>query len=324
MLLENTPDKRRDYREKLLDILDRADVLDARAMVAIQSLVREMQGHVNDRVQGELDKVLQGLGGSWGLWWIPRLQRAIDDVVREMAQRTAGELALGLADSYHLGAEIVDTGLRAAKGLEITSPVITARTLSVVAPFSAKLIVAIEDSTRDTIDKAIRRTVALGEPSDKLMRTLRGHIGTEGTPFRSVALRAEMIARTELSRVQGLASEARMQSISREFPEVGIGGGLAQQFVTVQRGPYPCKICAPHHGKIYELNDPNKPLPPLHPACRCALLAHFRGISTVVEPIVRRSVAKSLQTDSRGQPRASLKRPRRATEGHENGCTCSH
>lgn len=329
-ILENTPEKRREYREELLDILDRADILDAKAMVAIQSLVRDMQHQVNDRIQDELDKILQGLSGNWGLWWLPRLQSAIDDVVREMAQRTAGELAGGLADSYLLGAEIVDTGLRVAKGLEITSPVITARTLSVIAPYSAKLIVAIEDSTRDTIDKAIKRTVALGEPPDKLMRTLRGHIGTEGTPFRTVALRAETIARTELSRVQNLASEARVRQIVQEFPEVAItDAGIKQQYVAVQRGEWPCKICAPNHGKIFEINDTTKPEIPAHPNCRCMYVSFFPGLSTVVEPIVRRQVKKSLQTDSRGNPRtptprADLKRPRRATEGHQHGCKCCH
>lgn len=330
MLLENTPEKRRDYREELLDILDRADILDARAMQSIQQLIREMQYGVTDRIQFELDRALMGGASSWGLWWIPRLQSAIADVVREMSERTAGALSTGLADAYGIGAEIVDIGLRAAKGLEITAPVITARTLSVVAPFSAQLITAINDSTRETIDKAIRRTVALGESPDKLMRTLRGHIGTEGTPFRTVAQRAEMIARTELSRVQGLASEARMQSISREFPELNaIGGGLKQQFITVQRGPYPCKICAPHHGKIFDFTDSQKPLPPLHPACRCYLAFYAPGVSTIVEPIVRRQVKRSLTTDSRGNPRTPTPRgkllsPKRTTEAHQTGCKCCH
>ncbi len=330
MLLENTPEKRRDYREELLDILDRADILDARAMQSIQQLIREMQYGVTDRIQFELDRALMGGASSWGLWWIPRLQSAIADVVREMSERTAGALSTGLADAYGIGAEIVDIGLRAAKGLEITAPVITARTLSVVAPFSAQLIVAINDSTRETIDKAIRRTVALGESPDKLMRTLRGHIGTEGTPFRTVALRAETIARTELSRVQNLASEARVQAIVREFPEVVLTDtGLKQQYVAVQRGEYPCKICAPNHGKIFEIGDQTKPEIPAHPNCRCLYTTFFPGISTIVEPIVRRQVKRSLTTDSRGNPktptpRGKLLSPKRTTEAHQTGCKCCH
>jgi hypothetical protein len=330
MLLENTPQKRAEYREELLAILDRADILDAKAMRQITALVREMQHEVNDRLSFELGRLLRGEGGSWGVYWLPRLQAAIADVVREIGQRTAEELSGHLADSYSLGAEIVDTGLSVAKGLQVTSPVITARTLSVIAPFSAKLIVAITDSTRETIDKAIRRTVALGEAPDKLMQKLQGHIGTEGTPFRTVAQRAEVIARTELSRVQGLASEARLRSISQEFPELNvIGGGLKQQFATVQRGPYPCKICRPYHGKIFDMLDAEKPIPPLHPQCRCVLLYHAPGVSTIVEPIVRRQEKASLTTDSRGNPRAptpraDLKRPRRTTEAHKPGCTCGH
>jgi SPP1 gp7 family putative phage head morphogenesis protein len=330
MLLENTPQKRAEYREELLAILDRADLLDAKAMRQITALVREMQHEVNDRLSFELGRLLRGEGGSWGVYWLPRLQAAIADVVREIGQRTAEELSGHLADSYALGAEIVDTGLSVAKGLQVTSPVITARTLSVIAPFSAKLIVAITDSTRETIDKAIRRTVALGEAPDKLMQKLQGHIGTEGTPFRTVAQRAEVIARTELSRVQNLASEARVRSIVQEFPEVVLtDNGLKQQYVSVQRGPWPCKICAPDHGRIFEINDATKPEIPRHPNCRCMYATYFPGVSTIVEPIVRRQEKASLTTDSRGNPRAptpraDLQRPRRTTEAHQHGCTCSH
>jgi hypothetical protein len=328
MLLENTPQKRQEYREELLAILDRADLLDAKAMRQITALVREMQHEVNDRLSFELGRLLRGEGGSWGVYWLPRLQAAIADVVREIGQRTAEELSGHLADSYTLGAEIVDTGLSVAKGLQVTSPVITARTLSVIAPFSAKLIVAITDSTRETIDKAIRRTVALGEAPDKLMQKLTGHIGTEGTPFRTVAQRAEVIARTELSRVQNLASEARVRSIIQEFPEVVLtDNGLRQQYVSVQRGPWPCKICAPDHGRIFEINDSTKPEIPRHPNCRCMYATYFPGVSTIVEPIVRRQERASLTTDSRGNPRvptprADLQRPRRTTEAHKHGCKC--
>ena len=30
-----------------------------------------------------------------------------------------------------------------------------------------------------------------------------------------------------------------------------------------------CPICDPHDGVEYDFDDPEKPLPPLHPNCRC-------------------------------------------------------
>lgn len=318
---ENTFDKKDRYREALLEILDRADILDAKAILAIRALVRDLQYQVTDRMTQELGRVLQG-EGTFGLWWIQRIQNALFEVVAEMSERTSGELSKHLVDAYKIGAEVVDTGATVAKGIEITSPIITARTLTVVAPFSAQLITAITDSTRDTIDKAIRRSVLLGESPYDLMTKIRGHIGTEGTPFRSVAYRAEMITRTELSRVQNLASEARTRQLVQEFPEI-LGGdyNVKQQYVAVQRGIYPCKICAPDHGKIFEINDPNKPEIPRHPLCFCKYVNHYPGISSIVEPIVRRQVDKSLTKEPKPRPKT---KPKRTTEAHNHGCKCCH
>ena len=35
------------------------------------------------------------------------------------------------------------------------------------------------------------------------------------------------------------------------------------------KGPNSCKACLEHHGKIFKHDDPNKPLLPIHPNCRC-------------------------------------------------------
>ena len=35
------------------------------------------------------------------------------------------------------------------------------------------------------------------------------------------------------------------------------------------KGPNSCAACLEHHGKIFKQDDPNKPLLPIHPNCRC-------------------------------------------------------
>lgn len=35
------------------------------------------------------------------------------------------------------------------------------------------------------------------------------------------------------------------------------------------KGPNSCKACLAHHGKIFRMDDPEKPQLPIHPNCRC-------------------------------------------------------
>lgn len=298
MLFENVNDRQLAYEAELKRLLDRSDILDGKAIKDIQGFIISLQQRLVGRLNQEL--ILGDAASDWGLFWLPRLGQAVEEVLRDLADRTASLADRHLIDSYSIGTLLADRPISAASGLEIVTPRITVTQLAVLAPYRSKLIKDISEVTREKIDQAVKAGVAFGESPDVLMKEIEGLITTKGTPFRSVAKRAETIIRTEVARSQSIAHEARTRDIVTEFPSLTQGPhGMKQIFVSVNRGPYPCKICAPLEGTIWEIHDPKKPNPPTstHPNCRCQMVSYFPGISSkrrIPEPPFRRQVDASL------------------------------
>lgn len=264
------------YEQTLRRILSRADTLDAEAVVALRQLVRDMQKRVNERLAYEVTS--QNAERTWGPFWVPQLIRAVSDTIGDMAARAGEELGGFLASSWELGSEMVDASLKAVTGLDMLGPAITPYTLTVLAPFSAQLITRIDEATREAIDKSLRVGIALGESPGEIMDKLKADLGDTSAPWRTVAYKSEIITRTEVSRVQTLASEARVNAARLEFPDEL--EDMKQIFVSVTRGEWPCKICEPYDQSVWDIDDPRKPVPPMHPNCRCALAPYFDGISS--------------------------------------------
>lgn len=85
---------------------------------------------------------------------------------------------------------------------------------------------------------------------------------------------AERLMRTELSRAQ---TEAQIQSFKRN-------GYEEYQYITLSSAPYTksgvCPICRPLNRKVFdvegaEVANPDHPLPPMHPNCRCSISAYM-------------------------------------------------
>ncbi|MCA9775633.1 MAG: minor capsid protein [Candidatus Eremiobacteraeota bacterium] len=300
-------EKKRRYRAFLQDILNRSDVLDYRAIVGIRELIEDMQERILGRIGGTLSSGNafrtdgEGRLTDWGLFWIPRLIRSVDDIVKKISQEAGATLASMLAESWTLGAELVDGTLQAIEpDVSLSSPRLDKIALTTLAPFSAQLITKIDEETRHQVDRAIRRNVALGESPSVLMKTLQTKLDGKPSPFKSVAYRAELITRTEVARAQTLGREARMQSYAAEFPDLFQGEDRFQyKFITVQRGPYPCKICAPLDGTVWDIDDPERPNPPTstHANCRCILSVVRKGLNSTTntpKPTAKRQAAASL------------------------------
>jgi SPP1 gp7 family putative phage head morphogenesis protein len=77
--------------------------------------------------------------------------------------------------------------------------------------------------------------------------------------------RLEMIARTETAKVYEQAQWHEMD----ETPEV-----VGYQYSAIMDSRV-CPICSPRHGKIFAKDEIAGNLPPMHPQCRCMVLAVF-------------------------------------------------
>ena len=236
-----------------------------------------MQRRVNERISVGLDGVEPS---DFTLSTTQTIIASISDVVTEIAERAGESFGEFILRAWELGVDIVDAPLRAVHELQVVAPRIDFISLNTIAPFSADMITRVGQETIDQVSRSIRTSVALGESPSSLMRTLRADLMGKDSPWRRVSYRSEIVARTEISRVQSLATEARVRQARIEFPE--LESELRQIFVTVRRGPWPCRICEPYDQTIWDVDDPDKPVPPTdtHPNCRCFLAPYFPGIST--------------------------------------------
>lgn len=74
---------------------------------------------------------------------------------------------------------------------------------------------------------------------------------------------ASRLARTELSHV-------RIQSTLDSYKEAGI-----TKYQYIANGPRMCEECEELNGQVFDIDDVEAPLPPVHPNCVCAILAVF-------------------------------------------------
>lgn len=80
--------------------------------------------------------------------------------------------------------------------------------------------------------------------------------------FSVNASNTNRLVRTEICRVQEQANEHWCNQHN-----------IKQQLFTATLDSKTSKICQNHDGQIYDMDDKNKPVPPLHPNCRSCLVA---------------------------------------------------
>jgi len=109
--------------------------------------------------------------------------------------------------------------------------------------------VQLEQSLKDEIQKLMK-----GESTpEKMTRNVKKQFGMS-------VFDTERLARTETARVQGRANE--------EFAKEN---GIGSQLFIATLDNRTSKVCQHFDGQEFEIDDPNKPIPPLHPFCRSIL-----------------------------------------------------
>lgn len=127
----------------------------------------------------------------------------IADFTRELSK----DFDANLITSFTLGSQLVD---EPAKLLSNTVYSISRETAAAAAEFSADLIKGLTDDLRNKINGVIRRA-ALGAISTQDAIAAVGRSLDDKGVFKTIAARAETIIRTEVLRIQSIATHARMQ-----------------------------------------------------------------------------------------------------------------
>ena len=134
-------------------------------------------------------------------------------------------------------------------------PLIDKQALAFLEDYKLDLIKRISNDARDTVKSSLRLGIIQGDGVSEIAKRIR-------TQYSALDDRTERIVRTELARAQAEGHRLAYEKLDVSRVQV-IGRGIT------------CPICGQHIGKIYRLDS--VPHVPLHPNCRCDIVAVERG-----------------------------------------------
>lgn len=156
------------------------------------------------------------------------------------------------------------------------------------------LLSKIAESTRQKVEYAIRDGISSGKTNQEIVQRIRG---TKRLNYEDGLLTS---SKTDIDRtVRTVRSHVANQAYLDTFNKIGFE---YVRFVSVLDGRT-TKLCASLDGSVWEVNDPAKRVPPLHPNCRSILVPVEKDGQLVGErPFVmdERSV-KDIPKDERSQ-----------------------
>ncbi len=214
-MAEPTAAQREAARAEVRRVLDRIAGLEDRA--AEESL---------RRLEALRADVVRELAGATGFRaaQLQRLRQGIDRLATEYGRRFGLDLGDLSRQSWDLGEDLVEAPLRSL-GLHVGT--VRALPASVFEAATVYNLVLVRGLSQDT-SRAVQREVLLGATGAKTPQEVMDAIGESlESPgvFRSIAVRAEAIARTEIGRISAMAGQARKEEAAKIVP------GLKKQWV---------------------------------------------------------------------------------------------
>lgn len=152
--------------------------------------------------------------------------------------------------------------------------------IKVLSQYHASLIKGISDDARSKVTEIVRRSMMTGKSSMDVQKELGSAIKKRGA-FKSLALRAEAIYRTEFGRVLEMSAQAELEENAEHIP------GLKKRWICTFRNSRDSHMHA--HNQTVGVNDKfivggEKLDFPKDPAGSAANTVHCRCISVPVVP----------------------------------------
>lgn len=184
--------------------------------------------------------------------YLPQIRDAVEREMTDFATKYEAELKTLQTSGWALGASKIDRPLQ-MQGVTVALPDLSPQLLRVAQGFSADLVKGISTEALNAINREIQLGVLTGRSVTDVAKELGRNLTTEGTRWKTVADRAEEIARTEMARVHSLATQERMKQAVEFVP------GLQEEFVPE---PGACAECIALKG-VYDVGK--APSIPIHP-----------------------------------------------------------
>ncbi len=205
--LASTPQDR--FTERLETIRRRIDRLPDEAA---RTVLEELDG-VRRRVLAELAGAEDFQAHRLG-----QLVGRLEGVMEDFATRYDVAIAPFQRESVQLGRALVSEPI-VQGGLAVGVPEIPRRLIEATIDYQADLVQGLTQDATRRITQALRLGTIRGESPFEVMRSVAGSLRSPG-PFASIAARAEAITRTELARIQAVASQATLEESKRLVPDL--------------------------------------------------------------------------------------------------------
>lgn len=201
-------DRERAYHRKVEALIEGVGKLTEAEVERVRELLRESQQTVAARVATT----------EWQAHYLPQLKEAVKTTMQVFEQRYAADLATAQANLWAAGIDLVDWPL-AYVGLRATLPEISISALEVMHGYSADLIVGLAEDAIKRINQELTLGI-LGQQTPFEVMMGIGRNLDDPSVYRTIAVRAETIARTELGRVNSAAREARIEQTVEANPDL--------------------------------------------------------------------------------------------------------
>ncbi len=197
------------YQSMMKELLGRSDKLRDSGVKEILTLLDDARKNIISDLQGAVD-------GSWDAYHLPRLKAATERAVGQWADKY--NLSLGNMESgvWEFGREFIDSPLDAMGGAA-QAPELNIAALEILKGYSADRIKNLSADLAAKINGQIQLGILGQKNPYEIMREIGRNLTSPG-PFKSIAHRAETITRTELARVQNMASSKRLEQMGDSVP----------------------------------------------------------------------------------------------------------
>lgn len=194
----------------------------------LADLTGKAQDYVESQVTGVLDllraaqkDVLSAVAGTdWDTYHNAERKKAIEEAIKTFEAKAKDFVSESQRELIDAGIDIIDEPMAAA-GVDVKTklPAFPPENLNIMVEYSADLITNVSDDAITKINGVISRAITGGLTLQEAIDQIGRNLDSPGV-FRSIANRAEFIARTEMARVNNAARQARANQLSGMFPEL--------------------------------------------------------------------------------------------------------
>lgn len=195
------------YNRKVQSLIDGVGKLDDAAVGRSMALLEAARKDIAARIAVT----------EWQAYNLPQLKDAVGNAMQGFALQYQALLDAAGGNAWNAGIDMIDWPLHYA-GIRVVAPEISRTALEIIQGYSADLVSGLSADAVKLINSELVQGILGQKTPWQVMQGIGASLDDKGV-FKSLASRAEAIARTELARINSAAREARLEAVIAAHPE---------------------------------------------------------------------------------------------------------